>query len=171
MSKPEVYRKPRKPFKRSAETKWLIERLLKAECGEVVTYDELSQIAEEDVQKQNRHILSSALRILRNEYKIAFGCEQGIGVKRLDSVGVIGELHNHTRQIRNKAKRGIKFSGCIQDLQELPQEKRCECLAKQSYLSMVAKTAKDNNQKKLEDNMRGKEIKLNTKQLLVALAE
>lgn len=171
MKPDDIFKKPRRAFVRSAETKKLVDHLQGLEVNAIVEYAELSRLIREDVQKEAGHLLRRARDILRSEFKMEFDTIINVGLRRCDDDGVMGHLHKTVRAMRKKAKRGMAISACIKDWKELPQSQRAEYLAKQSYFGMIHKSSSDKRQKKIEEYTKHSTEMLDLKKMLIALSE
>lgn len=91
----------------SIDTKLLLQRLQKAEVGELLTYDELGDIIGRDVQKEARSCLLSAIRSCLSA-EIVFGTVRNVGVKRLtdrELAGIGEDVRSHIGRVARKATR------------------------------------------------------------------
>lgn len=69
----------------SPETQDVIARLSQCAEGDVVTYDELSDIAGRNLRTEGRWILESARRIVEREFKLHFEPVRGVGMRRISN--------------------------------------------------------------------------------------
>ena len=74
----------------SVDAQVLARRLETARPGEVVLYTELSGLIKRNVQREASSCLASARRVVQRERKAVFAAVIKIGLKRLDSVGIVG---------------------------------------------------------------------------------
>ena len=100
------------------------ERLIKAELGEVVTYDELSRLVRRNVQADGRHVIETARRMAQREDQIVFECVRNVGLRRMLD-GEIAQLGRPAiRSIRRKARRTVRKIACISDFDALKNEEK-----------------------------------------------
>jgi hypothetical protein len=129
--------KPHRPmFVRSFGTQQLVQRLTGAEIGETIEYDELSQIAGEDVQVRGRGMLQSAVRILQAEFRRVFVSVRGVGVQRADNTGIVQTGTQRLQHIHRTAKRAMNTLGCV-DPAKLDPAAQQEFNTKASHLGML----------------------------------
>jgi len=109
-------------FQMSKETSDLIRKLESTTIGEIVTYDELSEVAHGDVLGRCRSNLTSARKHLENEKRILFGCIRKVGLKRATDIEVVAEGEKGLSRVRRAARRASKRTVCIKDFDKLPEE-------------------------------------------------
>lgn len=90
------------PFRRA-----LVEWLREVPVGEVVTYDDLSELAGEEI-RQVWHLVASAREVLLKE-GVAFDVVTNVGLKRLDDAGKVAAAEGYLSKGRNAAKRSVRM--------------------------------------------------------------
>ena len=128
-------RSPR--FSISIETTLLIERIKHMKVGDLLTYQELSQLIGQDVQEAAAHILQSARRICQREYQVVTDAERNVGIKRASDI----ELTNSGLQIfsrmRRAARRGVGRVMSVNNWDALPDAEKGRRNATVSALRMM----------------------------------
>jgi len=133
-------------FEISPDTQLLIARLEKMQKGECVQYDELSKIIGRNVQ-MNRSSLLSARRILQRQGMV-FDAVSGVGIKRLDDIGIVKASQGHVFRAYQAARRGAQKLSCV-DYDTLNNEDKITHNTSASILGAIALVAKPSNTKKL----------------------
>ena len=92
------------------DTRLLLQRLLQAKVGEVITYRELNSAIDRDVQREANPFLQSAMRAALRQMMV-FSTIRGVGVKRLTDrelagIGEATRQHISRRPPRGHAKNG-----------------------------------------------------------------
>lgn len=128
-----------------------IERLLwTIPTGETVSYGTLSEAIGRDVQHTARHILDSARsRVLRDRHMV-FEPVMGIGLKRLDDIGIVGTGTSVVRRIFNLSRSGIRKLAAVADFDKLPNDQKLHHNLTMGQLGMLAHATKSSTMKKLE---------------------
>lgn len=99
---------------RSAATTLLASRLAKCAIGDTVAYADLSAVGGVDVQGTGRGNLMSARRIVLAEHRMVFGAVHRVGLKRLDSVGIVDAANAAIHQQHRAAHRGLRKLACAE---------------------------------------------------------
>lgn len=102
----------------SFETNLLVEILSQLRDNEIAGYDLLSDAVGRNIRSdtQTWGWLRSAMRYCQREYAIKLDVVRNVGVKRLDSEGVISTTrHTVITRISNAAKRGLKTLDVLND--------------------------------------------------------
>jgi len=154
-----------KPFQRSAETKWLIDRLSKMEIGEIVSYQELTKVAGKDVQK-TRGPLLTARRALQVEQQMSFGCLPGIGIKRLDDEETVAETERSSRRTVTSARTTKRIIGCVKSPMGLPKEKRQMLWLNSTRANIVIQMQNSKTRKQIEAAVAARDRTLDFPELL-----
>ena len=150
MSEIEIEEVP-KFYRRSVFTNSLIERLEKANIGDVITDEELTKICKKDTRpnKNGYGNLKSALRYLLNNKKMVFErIREADAIKRLNDSEVVesastdlGNLHKRTKTVRKKA-------GSV-DRTKLEKEEHAKLIVVTAQLGFLELITKKQTQKKL----------------------
>ena len=121
----------------SVDTKRIYDRLSKAEVGEVVPYEELTELIGRNVCAEARYCVDSARRMLRNQDGIIVKPVHGVGVKRLTDLekALLGPAALHS--IRGKARRAMREITCVDDFSALPPDAQVKHNASLSVLGAI----------------------------------
>ena len=119
----------------------LVARLATAQFYEVLTYADLSGVAHLGV-KQNRYLLDTARRRIMQSKNMVFGAVVGVGIKRLDDVGIAGEVSRDLHRVHRAAYRGIRKGERIADLGNMTADTKTGVLANMSCLAAIAVASK-----------------------------
>lgn len=125
-----------KKFHRSLITQQLVQFLSSAPEGQLIIYEQLSEIACCDIQRAKRHFLETALEIVSKDYGIIFRCEHGRGIVRL-SAAEISKYANqrHRSRLRQDTKRYQQKIDCV-DSRVLTYPERQEYSLAITYLGI-----------------------------------
>ena len=99
-------------FEMSEDARLLSQRLLKAEVGELLTYNEIRKIIGKEYWEA-RSALQTARRIALRDEGFVFGVERGTGLKRLTDDEIVSSSAADRKYIRNKSKRAIKHLNAV----------------------------------------------------------
>jgi len=122
-------------FKRSFETQQLVQRLEKADVGDVIPYNELSAVAGERIEGASSSLVT-ARRVMQNEYGRVFLCVPGVGVKRASADEIVKTGSQTVTHIHRTARRGLVRLG-LADPAELTDEAKREFNEKASHLALL----------------------------------
>lgn len=86
------------------DAKILQERLQKANIGQVISYDELSEIVNKDVRKEGYSAFLSARKACLRE-KIVFGTIAKVGIKRVSDSEIVKGAAAGVRRVRSAIRR------------------------------------------------------------------
>lgn len=143
----------------STDTRFILQRLQKAEEEEVVTYEELSTIIGRDVTKKARPNLQSAMRAALRD-RMVFECVRKIGVKRLKNSQIPDVVSTNTiTRIRHQARKGVRKLGCT-DVSKLTRSEQLRMYASMSMLGTIASVATEKKVQALEKVCVGGELPL-----------
>jgi len=117
-------------FQRSPITQQLVQFLTAAPQGELMTYEQLNDVACCDIRRAKRHYLETALEIVCKDYGIIFRCEHGKGLVRLDATEISKYANQrHRGRLREDTKRYQQKIDCVDSRLLPPQEKQEYTLA------------------------------------------
>lgn len=131
----------------SIDVQAIQERLAKAAPGEVVTYEELSELVGRDVQCDARYCLTSACKRLLAE-RVVFASVRMVGVKRLDNEGILSLPTAAFESMRRKAR----LTACKLTAVEyaaLDREQQAQHNTAASVLGIVAHITKPKSMERL----------------------
>lgn len=139
-------------FRASVDTQTLVKVLLTVIVGGTITYDELSEAIGMNIHFRISSLQSSR-RILIGEHRILFETIRGVGLRRMESAGVVDCLKSEIKRVGRAAARGIKKSTCAIEA-ELTPEQHLSFLSSQSMLIMQQAAARVTNQRRLENKVK-----------------
>lgn len=90
------------------ESQIVLDRLLKAEQGEIVTYAELSELIGVNAQEEGYRYVAAARRKALNDRSAVFEAVSGLGIKRLHGEEVVDHASSTIVRMRRAAQRGMK---------------------------------------------------------------
>jgi len=152
----------------SAGARLIHARLAKANVGDVVTYEELSKAAKVNVL-QHRGLIKTARNLARRQHNMIFSPVIGVGLKRLDDVGIAKDVHRDKKSIHRKAERSIRKVECVQDLAAMPAKDRTDLLVTASCLGAIAHASHGRTAKKLESKVQDATKQLPLAETLAAI--
>jgi hypothetical protein len=145
----------------SADARILIALLQKAEVGEVITYDDMSNEIQRDVRLQARSALYTAIKNLKKEHLLYFDTVRNVGLKRLSTSAIANGVPEKSRQrIKREAKRGIQNARCAFNGDPLSREDMVKLNTGLSFLGIVAECSKPKTQKLIEEKVKAKSSEL-----------
>lgn len=118
---------------RRLETELLYNRLMKANEGETITYQELNQVSGVNVQNGSRHLLNTARKQAEAELRCLFSIVRGVGLKRCPPGEQVSEIARGRDAIRRKASRTLNRSKHV-DYDKLDEESRARLNAERTLL-------------------------------------
>jgi len=135
-------------FSKSLETTQIEKELRKAELGQIISYEHLTDVLGRDVRQWCRHNLQSARRILSSE-GYEFGVVLNVGLKRLAPNEVVDTNAVFTERIRRTTTRGLKRLSHIV-LDDLDDEHKTRLNAQAAHLQFLAHASKPKAAKAIE---------------------
>jgi len=121
----------------SIETKQLLERLMKAEVGELITYKEMTEIVGRDIQKNGSGIMYSARRKALNDCQIVFITIANKGIKRASDEEIANSGASVIHKIRRASHKGKKILHAVNDFSALTNESKIHHNATASFLGAI----------------------------------
>lgn len=131
------------------DTRLLLQRLLKAKVGDVLTYKELNGVISRDVQRDANPCLQSAMRAALRQ-QMVFSTLRGIGVKRLTDRELAGIGEAARQHIARSARVAMKKMTHVQDFKALTNDEKIRHNTGLAMLGAVAHIASPKNAKALE---------------------
>lgn len=107
----------------SALGRLLYARLVDVPVGELIHYDELSNVIGRDVQQDGRWYLKEARELARRQDRIVFDVERDIGIRRADNITTVSIAEGRVEGIARAAKRGTEILATV-DRDELEPHDR-----------------------------------------------
>lgn len=154
----------------SLDAKLLYERLKSAKIGDVVTYQELSNIIGRDVLDPGRGLLQTARRKALREDYFVFGIVRKEGLKRLSDLEIVATGEDTVGRIRRTARRGFRTITAVKDFEALPNEAKIRHNVYASMLGAVAMAASAPQMKKLEKKVSEAKAQLSLTKTLEAFS-
>lgn len=121
----------------SIDTRAIIDRLAEAQVGEVITYQELTDLIGRDVQTVARGNLRTAVLHFERD-GIIFGTVIGEGIKLLPDNELVGAGENGVGRIRRLARRTARKLAGFRDFAALGPSDKTRVLAHQSVLGAIS---------------------------------
>ena len=146
-------------FKLSVDTQLVIDRLMKAQVGEVVTYADLSAILGRNIQYASRGCLTTACKRLQADHAIVFGTVRSVGVKRLNDSEKVAAGLSSIPKIRSQARNGAKRIVCAQ-YDALSKEDKVKHNTGLSFLGVMGEMTKPKIQLALAERVKEAQDKL-----------
>lgn len=146
-------------FVASIDVRALCKVFAETRVGEVLTYQQLSEVIRKDIQTEGRQALTSARAITQRELGYVFGTIFRVGLKRLSDIEIVQTGQQTVVKIRNQSKRGAQRVATAAP-EKLPIESRIQQNTYLSLLAMVHATVQEKRLKKLEERVAQAEAKL-----------
>jgi hypothetical protein len=134
------------------DTNRIIQSFLDAEVGEVITYDELSDLVGYDIQKK-RGALSQAQTRLLNHHGIVFSCMRNVGMKRITAEENVHSTDAYLTSIRNKSYKKMKELGCVDNFDELSTKNQHKHNTAMSVFGLLNSVSQRRAFKKIESKI------------------
>lgn len=128
-------------FTISIDTRRVFDRLMLAEVGAEITYNELTGLTGVNVQKRGRSYLDSA-RAMAQKQNVVFGVLHNFGLVRLSDTEIVQTGASTVTKIRRTARRGARRIVAVKDFDAMPNDSK---LAHNSYASMLGAIAQFSN--------------------------
>ena len=144
-------------------------RLRSMEPGDVVTYAELSELIQNDVQRVRRSALQRARLILMREDMIVFGVIRSVGLQRLSDSEVARLWPSVVRHVRRSAKRGMRRHACVKSRDALTPEEKTSFDIGSGILGLLYHETQPRRVKRLEDATQQRATALPTSEMLELL--
>ena len=143
-------------FEISIDTRMLYECLAKSNVGDLISYTQLNEIINQNVQKEARHLMMSARRIARRENQLVFDCVANVGLKRLNDVQICNTETRRMDHIRRTSKEGIRDLACVQDFNALPNDAKIKHNAGMALYGILSELTRISSVKRIEAKVREK---------------
>ena len=121
----------------SIETKQLLERLMKVEVGELITYKEMTEIIGRDVRNNGSGIMYSARRKALNDCQIVFITITNEGLKRASDEEIANSGASVIHKIRRASHKGKKILHSVNDFGKLSNKSKIRHNASASFLGAI----------------------------------
>jgi hypothetical protein len=140
---------------KSADTKILESVLAEATVGDLVTYETLSKAIGRDVRVFALPSLRSARHGLLRDKKYVFGCEAGVGLRRLNDSQIVDSSESDRMKMKRAANRSIKKLGVV-DFDKLPPEKKKQHTVASAQMGAIALFSGKSATKKIAEGVNDK---------------
>jgi hypothetical protein len=125
----------------SIDAKLVYNALKKMNCGDIITYHQLSEIIGRNILK-NRNILQTARNMARRENNMVFDCVQKEGLRRLNDSQIVEKTSTHPfRRIRTMIRNANKEMSCV-DVEKISNEEVVKMNATRSIFGALTEFAK-----------------------------
>ena len=143
------------------ETKRIYERICKMEPGDILKYEELGTLIDQDIQgTAGRSYLASARKKAQNENQIVLMTLRKVGIKRVSTPDEYFKLSEDSiTRIRKSARKAHKRQSCI-DYDSLTQEEKNKHNLLQTYTYFINNSGKKPQLDKLENAVKVKSEQL-----------
>jgi len=121
----------------SIETKQLLERLMKVKVGELISYQEMTDIVGRDIRKDGSGIMYSARRKALNDCQIVFITITNEGIKRASDEEIANSGASVIHKIRKASKKGKKVLHAVNDFGALTNNSKIRHNASASFLGAI----------------------------------
>lgn len=152
-------------FRRSLETQELVARLTLLQEGQLISYEDLSVIAGEQITGASS-ILQTAKRIVENESGYVLSVERGVGVRRLDDSQIVEDTHGARVKIARQSKRALKRLSGVKNFDALTEEQRRTHQAHAVIYAVISEKASSKSIKRVSST-----VKVDGNALLAAIRE
>lgn len=140
----------------NVDARALLARMKAAGVGEIITYDEMSELIGRDVRGGSRHVLEAARRWARRE-RIIFGAVTGIGIKRLDDAGKVRVGSGMMDKIRRTSRRAAQTLAAVEDFGALPNEMKVQHNMSLSIYGIIQQATSSKMQNRISERVDGAE--------------
>jgi hypothetical protein len=152
----------------SAGARLIHARLAKVPVSEVVTYEELSRVAQTNVLT-HRWLLETGRNLARRQEGMLFAPVRGVGLKRLDDIGIGDDVNRDRKLIHRKGVRSLRKVECVTDLAGMPDADRTRLLATASCMGAIVHATSTPTIKKLSAVVQKSPAKLPLAETLEAI--
>lgn len=120
-------------------TRLLIDALRKVKPGEVITYDQLQAVINDNCQSGGDgygYLATAKNWLLKNE-QMHFVAERGEGIRRCDKNAIINHvLDSRRKSLNRRARKDLEITTCVEDSELTPAE-RVRLVAHQAIAGVV----------------------------------
>jgi hypothetical protein len=132
----------------SIDTRLIYGRLVQAEVGETIGYEELGALIGRDVRNGSRWVLQSARRKAFSEDRMMFGVISKVGLKRLSESEKVHIGEHQFGKVHRAARRGAKEQASV-DVTKLTGDELKESNRHASIFGLMAHFTKPSSAKRL----------------------
>jgi len=153
----------------SADVRFLMQHIVKHPEGSVLTYEELSEVVQRDVQKSSRGVLYRAVRCALSHHAQVWECIPRVGIKRLENGAIPASVGAKTqKRVRSATRRGLKQLRAVIP-SELTNEEKVEFHLQTSMLGAIHNIASDKAEEAIRARVIGSQTELPINRILEAL--
>jgi len=143
---------------------WLMKQATAADYDRIITYQELSKAAGCDVVAK-RNVLQTARNIAQREGSVLYGTVNGLGVKLLDSTGIVG-IGDHTlTHIRKTSTKTLRKLSLVK-YEDLTDGDKIRHNCNASFIGAMRLMTNTSSRKRLEGAVATAQAKLPVKETL-----
>ena len=132
----------------SIDAKLVYELLKRANVGETITYDQMSDAIGRDIRRHFGALMTARRMAIRND-RMVFGTVRTVGIKRLSDIETVDSAERTFSHIRRTVRREAQRQSTV-DIGALPREYQTKYYSGISYLGTLAEFAKPATQDKIE---------------------
>ena len=143
---------------------WLMKQAAAADCDRIITYDELSKAAGCDVVSK-RNILQTARNIAQREAGVVYGTINRLGVKLLDSTGIVGIGDHPLTHIRKTSTKTLRKLSLVK-YEELTDVDKVRHNCNASFIGAMRLMTGASSRKRLEGAVAQAQAKLPVQETL-----
>ena len=142
-------------FEISVDARLLHERLKKVGVGDLISWDDLSEIISRDVRAGGPAYgaLTTARRRAQKHEGIVFDPVKGKGLKRLNDAEIVETSQAKIDSVRRRSRAALRRLACVQNYEGLTSEKQVRHNTFASIFSAFATITKAGSMKRLEDQV------------------
>lgn len=138
----------RPSFNATVETRLIYQELAKANIGDVIEYERLSEITSRQLETIRPNIQSAMRMALRN-HDMVFAAVRGDGIKRLDDSEIVADGSAAIIRLRRRARRNLERQSKA-NFDNLSRPEQMRLSAEMSINSAVAMMTRESSVKKIE---------------------
>lgn len=150
----------------SIEAQELIKRMLEAEVGDIIPYDELNELCMGDVRNGKAWALNTARRNVLRDYQMVFQVVRGVGIKRANDGEIIDEAGQGLTRIHRRIGRDMQKLMAVAEYDKLPPAKKVQFNARISQLGALYLITKTSTAKRIEGRVLEADKKLSLPETL-----
>ena len=134
----------------------ILARLKSAKPGDVISYNEMSELIGRNVQKEARYIMETARRHAKKD-RIYFGVVTNEGLQRLDDSGKVKAGSGMLGKIRRTSRRAAQTLAAVENFSELPNELKIAHNTALSVYGIITQATSRRVQEKISARVDGAE--------------
>lgn len=136
-------------FKLSAASIAVIQLFRAAKIGDIVAHEDIDAAVGEIGRERRQGAISTAIRVLRAEYRAVFHSVRSVGYKRLDDAEIIDASATDMRAIYRRTKTANERLGAA-DVTKLDKDQGARMAARGALFHLIGRTLTHKNVARLE---------------------